>query len=209
MRNLEERYFPSETPSLAPTYGEGPSTSTTTLRYVAPVVAASAFICILLAYFYYCEKKLDRSAEESDFHEEIGSHLAKTKNNTDTSANGPFLSGAEKWERAKIIFPGIIHPDSKYNGTSPDRSVEDQIWGYIEDKYKALWRDESLETMEDLMTPERGAELCIKLGINEMVVRKRFDAISNLRSELGISSMTSTIIQVRHLVYKFESHFGT
>ena len=51
------------------------------------------------------------------------------------------------------------------------------------------------------MAPERGAELCVKLEINEMVVRKHFDVIANLRSELGISSITSTIIQVRHLVY--------
>ena len=106
------------------------------LVYVVPIVAAAIIFSLLLV----CGLRKCRSAannrEEIEPYtdEESGTQLAYKSTNMDDTTNtnteqlhqaagktksGRFLSEAEKWERAKFIFPGIVHTDSSYSRTNP------------------------------------------------------------------------------------------
>mmetsp|Transcript_30445 Transcript_30445/g.73965 ORF Transcript_30445/g.73965 Transcript_30445/m.73965 type:complete len:478 (-) Transcript_30445:456-1889(-) len=119
------------------------------------------------------------------------------------SPNSPFLSEEKKWQRAKYIFPGILKAELKYR-SNPKQSVEDLVWEMIFNRFREMCKTNNSDNLDDLVSnPFRGVELCIELGINKIVVEKRFEVINNLRKELKVDCITSTLIQIRHLAYTF------
>ena len=122
---------------------------------------------------------------------------------------GPFLDDDEKWGLAKIIFPGVLKKNRRYDVSYiPNRSVEDAIWEILDFKNRELWV-KNPELREELDKSERAVDLCIELGIDGTIASKRFEVVENLRRnirhELGVNiqCMTPTISQIRHLVYTF------
>jgi hypothetical protein len=59
---------------------------------------------------------------------------------------------------------------------------------------------------ERLLKTENAVELCVALGLDEVMVAKRYEAIRKLQDSLGIKSKTPTIASIRHLIYRLATN---
>jgi hypothetical protein len=109
-----------------------------------------------------------------------------------------FLDEAETWKRARHVFPRLLNPKSTYT----NQKVESVVFEYLSHELTELRKDE--ENFQRLLKLENAVDFCLALGLNETVVRKRYEAIGNLQRELNIVSKTPTLVSIRHLVYRLD-----
>jgi hypothetical protein len=109
-----------------------------------------------------------------------------------------FLDEAETWKRARHVFPRLLNPKSPYT----NQKIESVVFELLSHELTELRKDE--KNFEQLLKLENAVDFCIALGLNETVVRKRYEAIGNLQRELNIVSKTPTLVSIRHLVYRLE-----
>ena len=119
--------------------------------------------------------------------------------------NKHFLEKDEVWERALYLFPGLV----RKSHTSIGRRVETVISELLQQKVTEL-REQDDGRFEILMKRENAVDLCIALGLNKTVVRKRYEAISNVQREFNIVSKTPTLISIQHLIRRIgvDNPFG-
>jgi hypothetical protein len=108
-----------------------------------------------------------------------------------------FLENDEAWERARYLFPGLV----KESHTRYGRRFETIISELLREKVTEL-RKQGDTKFELLMKRENAVDLCIALGLNETVVRKRYEAISNVEREFKFVSKTPTLVSIQHLIYR-------
>ena len=109
------------------------------------------------------------------------------------------LSDDEIRERVRWLFPGRAvemlryYRGQRYRG---QQQLEDAMNHII----KELSILVGLEQWFKLTKPENAVELCVALGLNERVVRGRYNAVGNLQRELGLPDKTPSLVSIRHLV---------
>lgn len=108
-----------------------------------------------------------------------------------------FLDWNETLTRARYLFPGLLNTRHIIN---PKRNVQRVVLDLLKVRLNELQEDQ--EQFDLMMQPENAVDLCLALGLNETVVRRRYEAVGNLKRELNIASKTPTLVSVRHLVYR-------
>jgi hypothetical protein len=187
---------------------------------IKPSEKAGVFLAFFLAFgvFVYGFVRIYSPAPEPDEehgHGVKGDKVASSKKSDDECDDDPiaatvpprapsekkhFLDEVETWKRARYIFPGLLNPKSTY--TYPNQNIESVVLDLLSQKLTELREDEKY--FERLIKLENAVEFCIALGLNETIVRKRYEAIGNLQRELNIRSKTPTLVSIRHLVYRLK-----
>jgi hypothetical protein len=126
---------------------------------------------------------------------------------TTTDEKKHFLDEDEKLVRARYLFPGLSIPDRgppRYHlryGQDMRPTIENVVGDLLSEKIHNLQQEDEARFSE-LMKRENAVDLCIALGVNETVVRKRYEVIGNLAREFNFTSKTPTLLSIRHLVYR-------
>lgn len=113
-----------------------------------------------------------------------------------------FLENNEAWKRAKYLFPGLV----KLGHTLSGRRVDTIISELLRDKVTEL-REQGDKEFERLLKRENAVDLCMALGLNETVVSKRYEAISEFTrllpsfpSNTSFTGLESTIPLVQRRI---------
>ena len=200
--------FPSEAPSL----DQEPMPSEMV------IVAAFAATAVLTIGGIYCYVNHCAGSKESDILEMGQNDVDQVEDDEEDAPEGEqiaaetpqarkehnrshFLSDEQKWKLAKEIFPGILKQSADYTmlKSNPRETVEQFIWERIMRRYGELNRKD----VEHMLENNHDEDLCIALGIDETVTRKRFEVVRNLRNELGLQNLVPILNQIRRLVFTF------
>jgi hypothetical protein len=186
-------------------------------KRVVILVAAACVGFVVLTVIAYClirqrspENGVLSSAKPSPTYDEehqVEAELVATKSDNELDVDSAvealpspkkkhFLEKEEAWERAIYLFPGLVEEG---HTRIRSRSVEFVVSALLSEKVAKL-REQDGAKFEELMQRGKAVELCIELGLNETVVRKRYEAISNLERELNIVSKTPTLVSIQHLI---------
>jgi hypothetical protein len=119
--------------------------------------------------------------------------------NNEVNSNSPasvadrrYSSTTEAWNRAKHFFPGLVSEDMVLG---PRHRPEERLEQLFNDRIRSLKK-------EGRFKPENEIEFRIAVGMDEKYVRKRHEAVSNLREAFGLKSKTPTIASILHLIRK-------
>ena len=109
------------------------------------------------------------------------------------------LSDDEIRARVRWLFPGRAVEMLRHYRGQRNRGQQ-QLFDAMDHSMKKLSIQVGLEQWFKLTKPENAVELCVALGLNERVVRGRYNAVGNLQRELGLPDKTPSLVSIRHLV---------
>lgn len=161
-------------------------------------------LTIIASITVYCFKRSKRgllrsshSIDISDEDSEITSRVAGRgpivlETGADTGEDGE--SNLQKTiKRAKYMFPGIVGEQRSFQSTQ-------HVKRYLNGSVQYTLDNMSLESRETLMKRAGAAELCIAIGMDKVVVGRRFKAIANFEREIGATGKTHILHSISLLI---------
>lgn len=192
-----------------------------TLAITIAAVASAAILCSGAVAYRFCYRTKDGAlgaldSSEPEFQEaEMNVSGVTMEGDTQEVPLTKILTPAETWRKANLFFPGWVgffphvtrdigtHEGIRY-------ALHRKLGAKLSELCSTYDKDRSeVARVEQLMHRENGADLCIALGMDEGLVRLRFEVIHNFETALGLkipTGKTHVLDSIQHLIDTLHVH---